>query len=126
MSNRRYAVCYFCGINVDDDHYCYGCHHYVCPECHQTDLIGQAHDVEDHESKLKYWLISDETFQKVKDVLERLAIPGQDWEFGIIFDRRRFIKALHELETGVHRTDVVPDDEISEEDFNEVFESLEL
>ena len=42
--------CYFCGKEVTEDDYCYGCKEYVCEECNETDPWG-SHDVEDHQEE---------------------------------------------------------------------------
>lgn len=41
-------ICYFCGEETDEEHYCYGCKHYVCSNCSEEDPFGD-HDVEDHQ-----------------------------------------------------------------------------
>ena len=42
--------CYFCGKEVTDDDYCYGCKHYVCDECESEQPSGN-HNVEDHKEE---------------------------------------------------------------------------
>lgn len=39
--------CYFCGKEVTNEHYCYGCRHYVCEECDETQPVGY-HQVKEH------------------------------------------------------------------------------
>ncbi|GAH53683.1 unnamed protein product [marine sediment metagenome] len=43
-------ICYFCSRDVDNDRYCYGCRHYVCVECDETQPIG-LHQIKDHKRK---------------------------------------------------------------------------
>ena len=121
MNTKRYIVCYFCGVPATDDDYCYGCHHYVCLECHQTSIEGREHDVEEHTNQQSpFWLISGETYRLIVDTLELANSPG------ISLNKVRFAEALHALETGLHKTDAIPDDYINEEDYNKVFKDLGL
>ena len=48
LSNGK---CYFCGKEVSDEFYCYGCEHYVCSVCDEVgvDIPWGGHDVNDHE-----------------------------------------------------------------------------
>lgn len=43
-------VCYFCGKEVTEDDFCYGCRHYVCQECDEETPFGN-HCVEDHQEE---------------------------------------------------------------------------
>jgi hypothetical protein len=42
--------CYFCGKDCSDDYLCYGCGHYVCQECDQTQPFG-SHTVDEHQEE---------------------------------------------------------------------------
>lgn len=44
----KIPVCYFCKEVTDEDHYCYGCKHYVCDKCDKSSPFGD-HNVEDHQ-----------------------------------------------------------------------------
>lgn len=33
MTQLEDAKCFFCEALLDDDHFCYGCHAYVCETC---------------------------------------------------------------------------------------------
>jgi hypothetical protein len=48
----KIPICYFCEKVTDEEHYCYGCKHYVCEDCDERgmDLPFGEHDVEDHQS----------------------------------------------------------------------------
>jgi hypothetical protein len=45
-------VCYFCGREVTKDDFCWGCHHYICSDCDENELIGN-HDVDDHQGDVE-------------------------------------------------------------------------
>lgn len=118
--SKRYIVCYFCGKPATDGDYCHGCKHYVCVGCHQTNLRGYKHLVEEHRISEKFWLISDKTYQSLVRVLGLAASPG------VKLAKVHFIQVLHDLETGVHKTDAIPeDDEITEDAYHRVLKSLE-
>jgi hypothetical protein len=47
----KIPICYFCEEVTDEDHYCFGCGHYVCDNCDEdTQNIGD-HNVEDHQDE---------------------------------------------------------------------------
>ena len=41
--------CYFCGAKVNGMFYCFGCEHFVCPDCESSDPPMGKHSVADHE-----------------------------------------------------------------------------
>jgi len=45
----KVPICYFCEEITDEDHYCFGCEHYVCEKCDTSQPFGD-HNVEDHQS----------------------------------------------------------------------------
>ena len=48
LKPNQIAICYFCERIVTEDDYCYGCKHFVCQDCDQTNVLG-SHDVDEHE-----------------------------------------------------------------------------
>jgi len=48
MEKKEMGKCYFCGKEVDNEFYCYGCEHYICEEHLGCDAPMGKHDVEEH------------------------------------------------------------------------------
>lgn len=48
---KKKKVCIFCGKDVTDDEYCYGCKEYVCEDCDNRSVPFGEHSVRDHEKK---------------------------------------------------------------------------
>ena len=50
LKKNEIPVCYFCGKQVTEDDYCYGCKHFVCDDCNVEPVLGK-HDVDEHQKE---------------------------------------------------------------------------
>jgi hypothetical protein len=40
--------CYFCDTLLDEEHFCFGCHAYICDLCNLNPFVWGGHQVHDH------------------------------------------------------------------------------
>lgn len=43
--------CYFCGVDLDETFFCYGCEEFICQYCDETEVWGQ-HTASEHQGEL--------------------------------------------------------------------------
>ncbi len=50
VENKVQGNCYFCGVQVDSDYYCYGCKEFICGPClcRSIECPCGPHKIEDH------------------------------------------------------------------------------
>ena len=55
ISPSKGAECALCGNTLvnDEDHFCYGCHSYICEACDETHACG-VHSINDHKRTLSF------------------------------------------------------------------------